>query len=415
MCNYFVKEGIWLKGEIDFFMMNDDDIVIISGCRTAIGSFNGVTSSIPATEMGSIVIKNLLERCKISPSEIDEVIMGQVLTADVGQNPARQSSILTGLSPTIPAFTVNKVCGSGLKAIALAAQAIKCGDAKVVIAGGQENMSLAPHALPHCRTGQKMGSWTLEDTMIKDGLEDVFNHYHMGVTAENIVEMYGITREEQDRQAYLSQMKTKEAMENGRFKDEIVPITIPQKKKDPLIFDKDEHPRPDTTIENLSKLQPGFKKNGTVTAGNATGMNNAAAGVIVTSRKKAQELGIKPLCKIIAYASAGVDPKIMGLGPVAASKNCLKKANWTVEDLDLIEANEVFAAQGIAVNKEMGWDQKKVNVNGSAIALGHPIGATGARIIVTLIYAMMHDNVKKGLATLCIGGGMGFAMAIERD
>lgn len=397
------------------FMINDDDIVIISACRTAIGSFTGVTASVPAAEMGSVVIKNLLQRAKINPSEIDEVIMGQVLTADVGQNPARQASIMAGLSEKIPAFTVNKVCGSGIKAIALAAQAIKCGDAIVVIAGGQENMSLSPHALARSRTGQKMGPWTLDDTMIRDGLEDVFNHYHMGVTAENIVEMYHITRQEQDKEAYLSQMRTKEAMEKNRFKDEIVPLIIPQKKKDPIIFDKDEHPRPDTTIEALGKLPAGFKKDGTVTAGNSTGMNNAAAGVIVTTRKKAKEMGIKPLCKIVSYASAGLDPKIMGLGPVNASKNCLKRASWSIDDLDLIEANEVFAAQGIAVNKEMGWDEKKVNVNGSAIALGHPIGATGARIIVTLLYGLIHANLKKGLATLCIGGGMGFAMAIERE
>jgi acetyl-CoA C-acetyltransferase len=395
--------------------MSNKEIVIIGGCRSAIGSFEGVTAAIPATQLGSEVIKNLLERSHIDPALVDEVIMGQVYTGGAGMNPARQSSMGGGLSQAVPAFTVNKVCGSGLKAVILAAEAISSGNAEVVIAGGQESMSLAPHVLPHSRKGQRINGWILEDSMIKDGLEDVFNHYHMGMTAENLAEKYGISRQRQDEEAYFSQMKTKEAMDKGRFKDEIVSVTIPQKKNEPIIFDKDEHPRPNTTIEALSKLSPGFKKDGTVTAGNSTGMNNGAAAVMVTSRKKALELGVKPLVKIVATASVGLDPKIMGLGPVYASQKCLKKALWTVNDLDLIEANEVFAVQGLAVNQEMGWDTKKVNVNGSAIALGHPIGASGARLLVTLIYAMIHDGVKRGLATLCVGGGMGIAMAIERE
>ena len=395
--------------------MKDDDIVIIGACRTAIGSFNGVTAFTPATDLGSVVINDLIEKSGIDPSILDEVIMGQVLTADVGQNPARQASIKAGIPETVPSYTINKVCGSGIKSIALAAQAIRSGDAEIIIAGGEENMSLAPHVLPHSRSGQRLNGWELDDSAIVDGLEDVFNHYHMGVTAENLVEKYNISREEQDAVAYNSQMRAKKAIEEGHFDDEIVPVKILQKKKDPIIFKQDEHPRFDTTVEKLSKLPAIFKKGGSVTAGNATGMNNAAAAVIVTTRKKAKELGIKPLCKIVSFAAVGVDPRIMGIGPVYASRKCLEKANWNVEDLDLIEANEVFAAQGIAVNREMGWDKDKVNINGSALALGHPIGATGARIIVTLIYSMIRENAKKGIATLCIGGGMGFAMAIERD
>ena len=395
-------------------MTDMNQAYIVSACRSGIGNFLGGLSKFTATQLGAMAIKEAVKRSGVDSTKIDEVIMGQVLTADAGQNPARQASILAGISENVPGFTINKVCGSGLKAVALAAQAIKCKDAEIVIAGGQENMNLAPHVLPHSRIGQRINTWEMEDSMIKDGLEDVFNHYHMGITAENVAEKYNMTREEQDKFSYLSQMKIKKAMENGRFKDEIVPIIVPQKKKESIIFERDEHPRGDTTLEKLAKLKPAFKKDGTVTAGNSAGLNNSAAAVIVTTAKKAKELNVKPMAKIIAYAAVGVDPKMMGRGPIPASRKCLKKANWRVDDLDLIEANEAFASQSIVVNQEMKWDINKVNVNGGSIGLGHPIGASGARILVTLLYAMIHDDGKKGLATLCIGGGMGFAMAIER-
>ena len=391
-----------------------ENVVIIAAGRTAIGSFNGVISKTPAVTLGTTVIKELLSRNNLDPSLVDEVIIGQVLTAGAGQNPARQTSIAAGIPETVPAMTINKVCGSSLKAIQLAVQAISCGDAEIIIAGGQENMDMAPHVLFHSRSGQRMGNWPLEDSMIKDGLIDVFNNYHMGVTAENIAEQFNISREEQDSFAEHSQMKTKNTMDANRFADEIIPVIVPQRKKDPITFNKDEHPRPETTIEKLAKLPTTFKENGTVTPGNSSGINDGAAAVIVTSADKAKELGIKPMAKIVAYASAGVDPKIMGTGPIPASKKCLEKAGWTIDDLDLIEANEAFAAQAIAVNKSMGWNTDKVNVNGGAIALGHPIGASGARLLVTLLYEMIRRDVHKGLATLCIGGGMGTAIAIER-
>lgn len=392
----------------------EDEVVIIQACRTAVGSFNGVTSNLPATHMGAAVIKEVINRSKIDPKLVDEVVMGHVLTADTGQNPARQATILAGISENVPSFVVNKVCGSGLKAVALAAQAIRCRDCEVVIAGGQENMSLAPHVLPHSRIGQRMDGWEMEDSMIKDGLEDVFNHYHMGITAENVAEKYKITREEQDEFAYLSQMKIKKAVEEGRFKDEIVPIEISQKRGEPIIFERDEHPRGDTTKEGLMKLRPAFKKDGTVTAGNSAGLNNGAAALLLTTGKKAKELNISPIARVVAFQAAGVDPKIMGTGPILASRKCLEKAGWSVKDLDLIEANEAFAAPSIAVNREMNWDVDKVNVNGGSIGIGHPIGASGARILVTLLHAMVDRKKRRGLATLCIGGGMGFAMAVER-
>ena len=391
------------------------EIVIVAAGRTAIGAFGGVISGIPATTLGATVIKGLIERSGIKPEAIDEVIMGQVLAADAGQNPARQAAINAGIPKEVPALTINKVCGSGLKAIQLAAQAIKCGDAEIIIAGGQESMDLAPHALPNSRTGKRMGDWVLDDTMIKDGLWDAFNYYHMGTTAENVAEKFGISREEQDQFSFDSQQKTKAAMESGKFKDEIIPVIVPQKKKDPIIFDQDEYPRPDTTLEGLAKLKTPFKSDGTVTAGNASGVNDGAAAVIVTSMEKAKELGLKPMAKIVSYASCGVDPKIMGTGPIPSTHKCLEKAGWNIEDLDLIEANEAFASQTVAFNKTLGWDVTKVNVNGGAIALGHPIGASGARILVTLLFEMEKRDAKKGLATLCIGGGMGTAIAVERE
>ncbi len=391
------------------------EIVIVAAGRTAVGAFGGVISGIPATTLGATVIKGLIERSGIQPNAIDEVIMGQVLTADAGQNPARQAAINAGIPKEVPAVTINKICGSGLKAIQLAAQAVQCGDAEIIIAGGQESMDLAPHALPKSRKGKRMGDWILDDTMIKDGLWDAFNYYHMGTTAENVAEKYGITREEQDQFSFESQQKAKAAMESERFKDEIIPVLVPQKKGDPIVFDKDEYPRPDTTLEGLAKLKPAFKPDGTVTAGNSSGVNDGAAAVIVTSMEKARELGLKPIAKIVSYGSCGVDPKIMGIGPIPASQKCLKKAGWSVNDLDLIEANEAFAAASVVANKTMGWDVNKVNVNGGAIALGHPIGATGARLLVTLLFEMQKRDVKKGLVTLCIGGGMGTALTVERE
>ena len=390
------------------------DVVIVAAQRTAIGTFNGALAGVPAHELGATVIRALLERTGLKPEHIDEVILGQVLTAGSGQNPARQSVIAAGLPDTVPAMTINKVCGSGLKAVALAAQAIKCGDADIVIAGGQENMSASPHVLPKSRNGTKMGDWSLVDTMIVDGLWDAFNGYHMGITAENVAEKYDISRDEQDEFAAATQQKAEAAMNDGRFDAEICPVTIPQRKGDPVVFDRDEFPRPGTTKESLGKLRTAFKKDGTVTAGNASGINDGAAAVVVMSAEKAKELGLEPLATIKAYASAGVDPAIMGTGPIPASRKCLEKAGWSPDELDLIEANEAFAAQAMGVNKEMAWDTSKVNVHGGAIALGHPIGASGARVLVTLLHGLAQHDGHKGLATLCIGGGQGVALAVER-
>jgi acetyl-CoA C-acetyltransferase len=390
------------------------DVVIAAAKRTAVGSFGGGLSSLRADQLGTVVIKALLEETGVSPDQIDEVILGHVLTAGCGQNPARQSSINAGVPATVPAITINKVCGSGLKAVHMAVQAIQCGDAELLIAGGQESMSQAPHVLPNSRNGQRMGNWNMVDTMISDGLWDAFNDYHMGNTAENIAEKYGISREEQDEFAAASQQKAAAAMDAGYFDGQIVPVSIPQRKGDPIIVDKDENPRAGVTADGLSKLRPAFKKDGTVTAGNASALNDGAAAVIVCSAEKAEALGLTPLATIRAYANAGVEPSIMGTGPIPASQRCLQRAGWTVDDLDLIEANEAFAAQAISVNRDMGWDLQKVNVNGGAIALGHPIGASGCRVLVTLLHEMMRRDAKKGLATLCIGGGMGVALAVER-
>jgi acetyl-CoA C-acetyltransferase len=390
------------------------DVVIVAAGRTAVGSFNGALAKIPAAELGAHVIRSLLAKSGIKPEQVSEVLMGQVLAGGAGQNPARQALIKAGLPEMVPAMTINKVCGSGLKATHLAAQAIKAGDAEIVIAGGQENMSLAPHLLQGSRDGYRMGDAKIVDSMILDGLWDVFNQYHMGVTAENVAKKYGVTREEQDAFAAASQQKAEAAQKAGRFKDEIIPLEIPQRKGPAVVFDTDEYPKHGTTAEKLAALKPAFDKAGTVTAGNASGINDGAAAVIMMSAKKAQELGLKPLVRIAAYSSAGVDPKIMGMGPVPASKLCLSKAGWTKDSPDLMEINEAFAAQAIGVNKEMGWDTKKINVNGGAIAIGHPIGASGCRILVTLIHEMIKRDAKKGLASLCIGGGMGVALAVER-
>ena len=391
-----------------------DNVVIVGAARTAIGNFGGSLSSIPASDLGAKVISELLERCGIKPEQVDEVILGQVLTAGCGQNPARQSTLKAGLPQETPAMTINKVCGSGLKAVHLAMQAVACGDAEIVVAGGQESMSLSPHVVPGSRNGQKMGDWKLKDTMIVDGLWDAFNQIHMGVTAENIAKKYAFSREEQDAFAADSQQKAEAALSSDRFSDEIVAIEVPQRRGDPLVFDKDEFPRAGTTAEKLAKLRPAFDREGTVTAGNASGLNDGAAAVVVMSESKAQELGVRPLATIRAFAATGVDPAIMGTGPITASTKCLEKAGWTPADLDLIEANEAFAAQAMSVNKDIGWDTDKVNVNGGAIALGHPIGASGARVLVSLLHEMQRRDAKKGLATLCIGGGMGVAMAVER-
>jgi len=390
-----------------------DDVVIVAALRTAVGKFGGTIARIPATDLGAKVITALLQKTGIKPELVSEVIMGQVLTAGVGQNPARQASIRSGLPDMVPAMTINKVCGSGLKATHLAAQAIKAGDADIVIAGGQESMSLAPHVLNGARDGLRMMDGKLVDTMIVDGLWDVYNQYHMGTTAENVAKKFNVTRQEQDEFAAASQQKAEAAQKAGRFKDEIVPITIQTRKGD-VVFDSDEYVRHGTTVESLAGLKPAFDKAGTVTAGNASGLNDGAAAVVMMSASRAKELGLKPLARIKAYSSAGVDPSIMGIGPIPASKLCLKKAGWTVKDLDLLEINEAFAAQAIAVNRDMGWDAAKVNVNGGAIAIGHPIGASGCRILVTLLHEMIRRDAKKGLASLCIGGGMGVALAIER-
>jgi acetyl-CoA C-acetyltransferase len=390
------------------------DVVIVAAARTAVGSFNGALAKISAADLGAHVIKGLLAKTGLKPEQISEVIMGQVLAAGMGQNPARQALIKAGLPDMVPAMTINKVCGSGLKATHLAAQAIKAGDAEIVIAGGQENMSMAPHVMLGSREGTRMGDAKLIDSMIVDGLWDVYNQYHMGVTAENVSKKYGVTREEQDAFAAASQQKAEAAQKGGKFKDEILPLSIPQRKGDPLIFDTDEYPKHGTTAEKLAALKPAFDKAGTVTAGNASGINDGAAAVVMMSAKKAESLGLKPLVRIAAYSSAGVDPKIMGMGPVPASKLVLSKAGWTKDSPDLMEINEAFAAQAIAVNKEMGWDTSKINVNGGAIAIGHPIGASGCRILVTLLHEMARRDAKKGLASLCIGGGMGVALAVER-
>lgn len=390
------------------------DVVIVAAGRTAIGAFNGSLSSLTAAQLGTIVIKGLLDKTGIAPEQVDEVILGQVLTAGCGQNPARQAAINAGLPVTTSALTINKVCGSGLKTVHMAAQSIMLGDADLIIAGGQESMSQSGHYLPKSRNGQKMGNWNLVDTMVNDGLWDAFNDYHMGITTENIVDKYGFSREEQDAFAAASQNKAEAALAANRFNDEIIPVEIPQRKGDPIVFDRDEQPRAGVTAEALGKLRPAFKRDGSVTAGNASTINDGAAAVIVCSAEKAKELGLEPLATIKAYGTAGVDPSIMGTGPICATQNTLKKAGWSVDDLDLIEANEAFAAQAMSVNKDLGWDTDKVNVNGGAIALGHPIGASGCRVLVSLLHEMVKRDANKGLATLCIGGGMGIALAVER-
>lgn len=389
------------------------EVVIVAARRTAVGSFGGSLAGIPASDLGALVIKDILESTGVSPDQVDEVLLGQVLTAGVGQNPARQAAIKAGLPASVPAMTINKVCGSGLKAVHLATQAILCGDAELILAGGQENMSASPHVLPNSRTGQRMGDWKAIDTMVHDGLWDAFNDYHMGITAENLAEKYGITREQMDEFAAQSQQNAANAIKEGKFKSQIVPVQIPQRKGDPVAFNTDENPR-EITAEKLAGMRPAFKKDGTVTAGNASSLNDGAAVVMVCSAEKAKELGLEPLARIVAYANAGVDPAIMGIGPVPATRRCLEKAGWSLDDLDLAEANEAFAAQAIAVQKELGWDMSKVNVNGGAIALGHPIGASGCRVLVSLLHEMIARDAKKGLATLCIGGGQGVALAIER-
>ena len=390
-----------------------EDIVIVGAARSAIGKFGGSLARMPASDLGAHVMRKLLERSGVKPEQVSEVILGQVLAAGVGQNPARQAAIKAGLPDMIPAMTINKVCGSGLKAVMLAAQSIANGDADLVIAGGQENMSAAPHVMNGSRDGFRMGDAKLVDSMIVDGLWDAFNQYHMGVTAENVAKEYAVTRRDQDEFAVASQNKTEAAQKSGRFRDEIIPVEIPS-KKGPTVFADDEFPRHGATLEAMAGLKPAFDKNGTVTAANASGINDGAAAVIVASAKKAKELGLKPIARIKAFASAGVDPKYMGMGPVPASKRCLARAGWTPQELDLMEINEAFAAQAIAVNRQMGWDLSKVNVNGGAIALGHPIGASGCRILVTLLHEMQKRDAKRGLASLCIGGGMGVALAVER-
>jgi acetyl-CoA C-acetyltransferase len=389
------------------------EIVIVSAARTAVGKFCGSLAKIPAVDLGGIVIQAAIERAGVAPEQISEVIMGHVLTAGLGQNPARQASLKAGLPYEVPAMTVNMVCGSGLRAVMLAADAISSGNSEIVIAGGQENMSAAPHVLQGSREGFRMGDATLIDSMIVDGLWDVYNQYHMGITAENVARKYGIDREAQDKLAVASQNKAEAAQKTGLFRDEIVPVPVPQRKGEPVIFAEDESIRSGVTLESLSKLKPAFSKDGTVTAGNASAINDAAAAVLVMSARKAAELGLKPMARIAAYACAGVDPKIMGMGPVPASRRCLAKAGWSAADVDLLEINEAFAAQASAVHQEMKWDMSKVNVNGGAIAIGHPIGASGCRILVTLLYEMKRRQARKGLAALCIGGGMGAALAVE--
>ena len=390
------------------------EIVIVAATRTALGSFGGSLSSIPAHKLGAEVIASLLKKTGVNKDQIDEVILGQVLTAGSGQNPARQAAIEAGLPYQTPSMTINKVCGSGLKAVQLAFQAIACGDAEIVIAGGQESMSLSSHVLPKSREGKKMGPWAMVDTMVVDGLWCAFNDCHMGVTAENIATKFDYSRQSQDEFALESQQKTEAAQKSDLFRDEITPISIPQRRGDDIIFDSDEFPRHSTSIDSLANLRPAFAKDGTVTAGNASGINDGAAAVMVMSASKAQELKLKPMARIVSYSSAGVDPSIMGTGPIPASTKCLEKAGWKASELDRIEANEAFAAQAMSVNDSLGWDKSKVNVTGGSISLGHPIGASGARILVTLLHGMERDKLDKGLATMCIGGGMGVAIAVER-
>ena len=392
-----------------------EDVVIVAAARTAIGNFMGSLSTIPANILGAKIIQGLLGETGIKPEQIDEVILGQVLTAGTGQNPARTAALNAGLPIEVPCLNINKVCGSGLKAVHLAYQSIRDGDNRIVIAGGQENMSLSPHLLLGSRRGTTMGDAKLMDSMLNEGLHCAINHYHMGITAENIAAQWGISREEQDAFSAASQDKATAAIRDGKFKDEIVPIEIPQRKGAAIVFDTDEFPRAGTTAAGLAKLRPAFKQDGSVTAGNASGINDGAAAVVAMTARAARDLGLKPLARIAAYAKAGVDPKIMGTGPIPASRTCLSKAGWTVDQLDLVESNEAFAAQAISVNREMGWDTSKVNVNGGAIALGHPIGASGCRILVSLLHEMVRRDAKKGLATLCIGGGPGVALAVERD
>jgi acetyl-CoA C-acetyltransferase len=389
-----------------------DDVVILAAARTPVGAFNGAFGSLPAHELGKVAIKAAIDRAAIDPARVSEVIIGQILTAGQGQNPARQASIAAGIPVEVPAWGINQLCGSGLRSVALGLQAIREGDADIVVAGGQESMSMAPHCA-YLRAGQKMGGLELTDTMIKDGLWEAFNGYHMGNTAENVARQWQITRQMQDEFAVASQNKAEAAMKSGRFKDEIAPVTIKTRKGD-VVVDTDEYPKHGTTIEAIAKLRPAFDKEGSVTAGNASGINDGAAAVVLMRASQADREGRAPLARIVSWAHAGVDPKIMGTGPIPASRAALKKAGWTVDDLDLVEANEAFAAQACAVNQELGWDTAKVNVNGGAIALGHPVGASGARILTTLLYEMQKRNAKKGLATLCIGGGMGIAMCVER-
>lgn len=391
------------------------EIVIVSAVRTAVGSFQGALKDIPATRLGAIVIKEAIERAGIKPEQVSEVIMGNVLQAGLGQNPARQAAIQSGLPETVPAMTINKVCGSGLKAVHLAYQAIYAGDAEIVVAGGMENMSLAPYLMPKARTGYRMGDQTVVDSMLQDGLTCAFNDYHMGITAENLCDRYDISREEQDEFSARSQARAAAAIEAGRFEDEIVPVEIPQRKGDPVIFKEDEYVKPGTTAEKLGKLRPAFKKDGSVTAGNASGINDGAAAVIVMSKAKADELGLTPLATVVANGHAGVDPAVMGIGPVQAVKNVLKKADMAMGDIELIEANEAFAAQSIAVDRELQFNHDILNVNGGAIALGHPIGASGARVFVSLLHEMQKRDAKTGLATLCIGGGQGVATIVKRS
>ncbi len=390
------------------------DIVIVAAARTAVGKFGGTLAKTPAAELGATVIKSLLQRTGVAGEQIGEVILGQVLTAGTGQNPARQAVIRSGLPQGVPAMTINKVCGSGLKAVMLGAQAIRDGDSEIIIAGGQENMSLSPHVVPGSRDGQRMGDWKMVDTMINDGLWDAYNHYHMGITAENVAKQYGITRDMQDELALASQQKAAAAQDAGKFKDEIADVVIPQKKGDPLVFNTDEFLNRKTNAAALAGLRPAFDKAGSVTAGNASGINDGAAAVMLMSAAKAAALGLPVLGRIASYASAGLDPAIMGMGPVPAARKALARAGWSPADLDLLEINEAFAAQACAVHKEMGWDLSKVNVNGGAIAIGHPIGASGCRILVTLLHEMQRRDAKKGIASLCIGGGMGVALTIER-
>ena len=389
-----------------------DDIVIVSAARTPVGAFNGAFANLPAHELGKTAIQAAMQRAGIEPGRVNEVIMGQILTAGQGQNPARQASIAAGIPVESPAWGVNQLCGSGLRTVALGYQQIANGDADIVVAGGQESMSMAPHCA-HLRSGVKMGDFSMVDTMIKDGLWDAFNGYHMGNTAENVAKQWQITRQQQDEFAVASQNKAEAAMKAGKFKDEIVPVTIKSRKGD-IVVDKDEYPKAGVTLESISKLRPAFEKEGTVTAASASGINDGAAAVVLMKASEAAKLGKTPLARIVSWAQAGVDPAIMGTGPIPASRAVLKKAGWKKDDLDLIEANEAFAAQACAVNKDLGWDTSKVNVNGGAIAIGHPIGASGARVLVTLLFEMQKRNAKKGLATLCIGGGMGIAMCVER-